>query len=169
MESALKNILKEIMWVIMMCVVRNPVLSTQKYRFVWVRPCFNSAKQWPHQRLQKCSIHGKIMACSHLTLLRKLDSPSDQRQPPFSPSVEPRPACLPLCVRWNLDGATFFKSDLLRATPQLDWILTQISIPKDTTVTQMERGQCVTGQPPGVCEEPRFDEKWQQARFTFLG
>lgn len=22
---------------------------------------------------------------------------------------------------------------------------------------------------PGVCEKPRFDEKWQQARFTFLG
>lgn len=51
------------------------------------------------------------------------------------------PACLSVCVRWNLECTTFSKSDLLRTASWLDWIPTQISVPKDTTVSQMERGQ----------------------------
>lgn len=91
-------------------------------------------------KVTKCSIHGEITACSHLTLFRKLYSPSEQRQPPFLfLSSQGLPASL--CVRWNLECTTFSKSDLLRTAPQLDWILTQISVPKDKTAPQMERGQ----------------------------
>lgn len=88
----------------------------------------------------KCSIHGEITACSHLTLFTKLYSPSEQRQPPFL-FLSSRGLPASLCVRWNLECTTFSKSDLLRTAPQLDWILTQISVPKDKAALRMEQGQ----------------------------
>ena len=128
-----------------MCVGGRGLIKRQLFG---IRSSLNWAKKCPQQRLEKCSIHGKITACSHLTLFKKLYSPlqaSEKCLPPFSLSLEPRPACLPaclsVCVRWNLECTTFSKSDLLRTAPRLDWIPTQISVPKDTTVSQMESGQ----------------------------